>query len=51
MGVGQTVGGVAGVALSAPIAVVDPNSRRAYDDQLKNLGDVVDETVGTATDQ
>ncbi len=50
MGVGQTVGGAAGVALSAPIAVVDPNSRRSYDDQVKHLGHVVDETIGEAAD-
>jgi esterase/lipase superfamily enzyme len=51
MGVGQTVGGAAGVALSAPIAIVDPNSRRTFNEQVDHLGHVVDETVGSATDQ
>ncbi|ACK50010.1 protein of unknown function DUF900 hydrolase family protein [Methylocella silvestris BL2] len=48
MGVGQTVGGVAGVAVSAPLAIVDPNSRRTFDDQLKHLGDVANDTVDSA---
>ena len=48
MGVGQTVGGAAGLALSAPIAVVDPNSRRTFDEQVDHLGHVVDETVEQA---
>jgi esterase/lipase superfamily enzyme len=51
MGLGQTVGGAAGVALSAPIAIVDPNSRRTFNEQVDHLGHVVDETVGSATDQ
>ena len=51
MGVGQTVGGAAGIALSAPIAILDPNSRRTYDEQVGHLGQVVDETVELATGQ
>ena len=51
MGVGQTVGGAAGIALSAPIAILDPNSRRTYDEQVGHLGQVVDETVESATGQ
>ena len=51
MGVGQTVGGAAGIALSAPIAILDPNSRRRYDEQVGHLGQVVDETVESATGQ
>jgi len=50
-GVGETVGGAAGVALSGPIAVLDPNTRRTYDGQVGQLGRAVDETVGSATDQ
>ncbi|HSI41641.1 MAG TPA: alpha/beta hydrolase [Xanthobacteraceae bacterium] len=37
-GVGQAVGGAAGAALSAPIAVFDPNTRRTYEDQLGQAG-------------
>ena len=48
MGVGQTVGGAAGIAVSAPIAVVDPNSRRTFDEEVDHLGHVVDETVDQA---
>ncbi len=51
MGLGQTVGGAAGVALSAPIAILDPNTRRTYDQQVEHLGHVVDETVESATDR
>jgi esterase/lipase superfamily enzyme len=51
MDVGQTVGGAAGVALSAPIAIVDPNSRRTFNEQVDHLGHVVDATVGSAADQ
>ena len=50
MGLGQTVG-AAGLALSAPIAILDPNSRRTYDDQVKYLGHAADETVESATGQ
>jgi esterase/lipase superfamily enzyme len=49
MGVGQTVGGAAGVALSAPIAIVDPGSRRAYQNQVEHLGHAVGDTVESAT--
>jgi len=51
MGLGQTLGGAAGVALSAPIAILDPNTRRTYDEQVEHLGHVVDETVESATGQ
>jgi esterase/lipase superfamily enzyme len=44
MGVGQTVGGAAGI-------ILDPNSRRTYDEQVEHLGHVVDETVESATGQ
>jgi esterase/lipase superfamily enzyme len=50
MGVGQTVGGAAGLALSAPIAVVDPNSRRTFNEQFDHLGQVIDETVDSNAD-
>ncbi|SFK01485.1 alpha/beta hydrolase [Methylocapsa palsarum] len=49
LGVGQTVGGVAGVAISAPIAIVDPSSRRAYQNQVEHLGHAVEDTVESAT--
>ncbi len=48
MGVGQTVGGAAGLALSAPIAIVDPDSRRTFNEQVDHLGHVADETVEQA---
>jgi esterase/lipase superfamily enzyme len=51
MGLGQTLGGAAGVALSAPIAILDPNTRRTYDEQVEHLGHVVDETVESARDR
>jgi esterase/lipase superfamily enzyme len=51
MGLGQTVSGAAGVAPSAPIAILDPNTRRTYDEQVEHLGHVVDETVESARDR
>jgi esterase/lipase superfamily enzyme len=51
MGLGQTVGRAAGVALGAPIAILDPNTRRTYDEQVEHLGHVVDATIESATDR
>ncbi len=48
MGVGETVGGAAGIAVSAPIAVIDPNSRRTFNEEVEHLKDVVDEAVEQA---
>nr|WP_245404808.1 alpha/beta hydrolase [Ancylobacter gelatini] len=45
MGVGQTVGSAAGLAISAPIAVFDPKTRRSYEGQMQQLGRSVNETV------
>ncbi|GLK72707.1 alpha/beta hydrolase [Ancylobacter dichloromethanicus] len=45
MGVGQTVGGAAGLALSAPIAIIDPKTRRTYQSQVERFGQTVSETV------
>ncbi|MCS0495561.1 alpha/beta hydrolase [Ancylobacter mangrovi] len=45
MGVGQTVGGAAGLALSAPIAVIDPATRRTYQGQVEQFGRVVTENA------
>ncbi|WP_428030903.1 alpha/beta hydrolase [Ancylobacter sp.] len=45
MGVGQTVGSAAGLAISAPLAVIDPNTRRTYQGQVERFGRTVTETV------
>ena len=45
MGVGQTVGGAAGLALSAPLAVIDPKTRRTYQGQVEQFGRAVSGTV------
>ncbi|MFT0860821.1 alpha/beta hydrolase [Ancylobacter sp. G4_0304] len=45
MGVGQTVGSAAGLAISAPIAVFDPKTRRGYEGQVEQLGRSMNETV------
>ncbi len=50
MGVGQTVGGVAGVAVTAPLAIVDPESRRTLDDQVGHLGGVAGDALTSAPD-
>lgn len=51
MGVGQTVGSAASVAISAPIAVFDPATRRSYGAQVNQLGQVVGSTVTDPADQ
>ncbi len=51
VGTAQTVGGAAGVALSAPIAIFDPATRRTYNEQVERLGNSVGNTVTTAVGQ
>ncbi|AGS20322.1 hydrolase-like protein [Rhizobium etli] len=50
MGAAQTAGSAVGVAVSTPIAIFDPRTRRNYDAQLKRLGQSVDNTVGSVGD-
>ncbi len=51
MGMAQSVGTAAGLAISAPIAIVDPNTRRTYSEQADQLGRAVDNAVESATGQ
>ncbi|MFB9949997.1 alpha/beta hydrolase [Rhizobium puerariae] len=51
VGTAQTVGSVAGVAVSAPIAIFDPTTRRTYNEQVDRLGNAVGNTVTTAVGQ
>ncbi|WHO73072.1 alpha/beta hydrolase [Rhizobium sp. BT03] len=50
MGAAQTAGSAVSVAVSTPIAIFDPRTRRNYDAQLKRLGRSVDNTVGSVGD-
>ena len=50
LGAAQTVGSAAGVAVSAPIAIFDPNTRRNYDGQLQRFGRSMENTVGSVGD-
>ncbi len=50
IGAAQTVGSAAGVAVSAPIAIFDPNTRRNYDGQLQRFGRSMENTVGSVGD-
>ncbi|AIC25651.1 alpha/beta hydrolase family protein [Rhizobium etli bv. mimosae str. IE4771] len=50
MGAAQTAGSAVGVAVSTPIAIFDPRTRRNYDAQLKRLGQSMDNTVGSVGD-
>ncbi len=50
MGLAQGVAGATGLTLSAPIAVVDPNVRRAYSNQLGQLRRAVDNAVASGSD-
>lgn len=45
VGAAQTVGSAASVAVSTPIAIVDPRTRRNYGDQVERLGRSVGNTV------
>jgi esterase/lipase superfamily enzyme len=49
LGAAQTVGTAAGAAISAPIAVFDPTTRRSYGEQLGNVGTSAGNTVGAVT--
>ncbi|WJR68240.1 alpha/beta hydrolase [Neorhizobium sp. CSC1952] len=51
LGAAQTVGGAASVAVSTPIAIFDPATRRTYDEQVERLGNAVGNTVTTAVGQ
>jgi esterase/lipase superfamily enzyme len=51
LGAAQTVGGAASVAVSTPIAIFDPNTRRNYNDQVGRVGQAIGNTVGSATGQ
>jgi len=46
-GAAATVGTAAGVALSAPIAIVDGRTRDNLDEQLRELGTQVQDTAGS----
>lgn len=51
LGAAQTVGGAASVAVSTPIAIFDPATRRTYNEQVDRLGNAVGNTVTTAVGQ
>ncbi|WP_424363262.1 alpha/beta hydrolase [Methylocystis parvus] len=51
MGLAQGVAGATGLALSAPIAVVDPKVRRAYSNQLEQVRQAVDNAVASGADR
>lgn len=51
VGTAQTVGGAASVAVSAPIAIFDPTTRRTYTEQVNRLGQTVGGTIQTAVGQ
>jgi len=51
LGAAQTVGGAASVAVSTPIAIFDPATRRTYNEQVDRLGNAVGNTVTTTVGQ
>jgi esterase/lipase superfamily enzyme len=51
MGVAHGVGDAAGLVLSAPIAIVDPQFRRAYSNRAQQLWQGVDEAAGSGADR
>lgn len=50
IGAAQTVGSAASAAVSAPIAIFDPRTRRNYGEQLRRLGASAGNTVGSVGD-
>lgn len=48
LGATQTVGSAASLAVSTPIMIFDPNTRKNYDAQLRRLGQSMENTVGSA---
>ena len=46
LSVSNTVGAAAGVAVAAPISILDPSSRDSFDDQVDRLGGSIDNTIG-----
>jgi esterase/lipase superfamily enzyme len=50
MGVAQGVSGAAGLAITAPIAVVDPQMRRAYSNQLDQVRQAIDNVLTSGSD-
>ncbi len=49
-GAAATVGAAAGVVVAAPIAVVDPNTRRNFQDNVEALGDSIEDSAKATTD-
>jgi hypothetical protein len=50
IGAAQTAGSAVSLAVSTPIAIFDPRTRRNYDSQVKRLGQSVGNTVGSVGD-
>lgn len=48
VGAAATVGTAAGLAVSAPLAIVDPQTRETYGDHVQSLRRAVNETAGSA---
>ena len=46
LSVTNTVGAAAGVAVAAPISIIDPSTRNNLDDQVNNLNGSLSETIG-----
>lgn len=51
MGVAQSVGGAAGLAINAPLSVIDANTRDTYAQQFEQFGKNLHDTAGSATGQ
>ena len=50
MGAATTVGAAAGVALSAPLAVIDPDTRETLGDRAQHVGETFGNTFKSAAD-
>ena len=50
IGAAQTAGSAVSLAVSTPIAIFDPRTRRNYDAQVRRLGQSMNNTVGSVGD-
>lgn len=49
-GAAATVGAAAGVVVAAPVAIIDPNTRKNYNDNVQALGDSITDSASATTD-
>ncbi len=49
-GAAATVGAAAGVVVAAPVAIIDPNTRKNFNENVQALGDSISDSASASTD-